>query len=78
MKKRCKICDEKTGDVIQNDILYCASCWLKIYARNVRPILNYNPKVHARNIEQRLNSKPKDIKKHWDDILNFKNMDLNK
>ena len=50
MKKRCKICDEKAGDVIQNDILYCASCWLKKFGNNVRQVLNYQPSKYRRPI----------------------------
>ena len=39
--KRCQRCITRKADVIENDTYYyCASCWLKVFAKNVRPVLN--------------------------------------
>jgi len=37
---KCSICKIKRADVKEFPEYYCASCWLKIYAKNVRPILD--------------------------------------
>ena len=39
--KKCRACKTRRADVIENDTYYyCASCWLKIFTKNVRPVLN--------------------------------------
>ena len=37
---KCCVCKTKRADVKQLPDYYCASCWIKIYTKNVRPILN--------------------------------------
>ena len=38
--KKCHVCKTKNADVNESNKYYCASCWLKVFAKNVRPILN--------------------------------------
>ena len=41
---KCCVCKTKRADVKEPPEYYCASCWLKVYAKNVRPILKFKSK----------------------------------
>ena len=38
--KKCRVCKTRKADVNESERYYCASCWLKVFAKNVRPVLN--------------------------------------